>query len=929
MEYIDRIYIIIKKEYVIDKEGCIAQLMRAGLINYKFVDAIYPSESFYLKTVYNEICKSMERDFVIHNFPIGALGCLLSHIQVIKDAMNNNFRRIMILEGDFIMSNTFASEFPLKLSSLDNKWDLVYLGKKQGNFDKFHVVKEIHTCSSLFQPAKKFNLYFSRPNYQTWGTHAILLNHSVFETIINFEKNIVAPIDIMLMSLYEKYKCFVAEEDLIIANEESSDIKSKANVWNWDVTKYVTFTRYQIKRVVVLDFKKSDHHTHHYIHKMYVEFFIHYYPNLNVVWAETIGEVEESVPPENTVIFISPCHASKEYELPKNAFYIIHLDAPDNNYITDTQLNTFFDNYEHIRKSQRYIIITCRKGLYDLSYFESCKRNRAICLPWFAANLYRNVYDINKELTLHYEKNVTKSYFCYFGSIWDLNIDVILRLIEVFAKNGEQFLLKGRIFNLDTKTSKYIREIQKTYSNIHFEKFNYDITNHISNTFEYIDERYGIKALLPLQGNSHDEKYLSNRIFETVSKGYLAVTNCKLVKDNFKTVLYNDNIELLITQYIEIINNKNKWLELMGKQIEEYLWKFYGYLNIKTLFTFLHDNCQKHCELPYFDRIDKAHYTLWIRHCKQTARNRYFKQINNDDELRYSILKCDKNYILNWDKNVLDIFLVDRLISNKQFTVYVDNNHELLSCEYLQKVLKDKPYQLKEPVEVFCLISGQRTGSTVLIDILQKYAPNVLALSEIFNDYKDSFDMQKGILKNKINEFIEFNGDNTNEFLTQFIDYAEYKNFNKFVFKWTLDYTKDIHSLSYFNTIASVVNKLKNIYLTRNDMMCYVSKKMAEIYGYANIEYTALLPKTFNLKELNQVINNRIEYEKLLFVACKIFKTICYVENCSNSDLIRMCEESFGLTIDQDTINCKKYHQINCKQNKFHIDEILHTNNWS
>ena len=185
---IDKIYIINKKENYINKDLCETQLLRNGLTNYMFVDAIYPSEHYNLRNMYDEICKNMTPNMIKNNFSIGALGCMLSHIKVLKHALQNNYKTILILEDDFIIVNNFIKKIETYFSSIKNtniKWDFIYLGKKQGKLNKYDIVKDIHN-DNQFINTRDLNDFFYIPNYQTCATHSILIKNTLLQEIINF-----------------------------------------------------------------------------------------------------------------------------------------------------------------------------------------------------------------------------------------------------------------------------------------------------------------------------------------------------------------------------------------------------------------------------------------------------------------------------------------------------------------------------------------------------------------------------------------------------------------------------------------------------------------------------------------------------------------------------------------------------------------------
>lgn len=61
-------------------------------------------------------------------FPsIGARGCFLSHLGILKDAKNNNFQRILVFEDDLDLIDDFANQSNLVLNDLlSSNWDIFY-----------------------------------------------------------------------------------------------------------------------------------------------------------------------------------------------------------------------------------------------------------------------------------------------------------------------------------------------------------------------------------------------------------------------------------------------------------------------------------------------------------------------------------------------------------------------------------------------------------------------------------------------------------------------------------------------------------------------------------------------------------------------------------------------------------------------------------
>ena len=117
----------------------------------------------------------------------GELGCSLSHYEIWKNAKEQNFERILVLEEDFLIQ----SEFTMKMvNDLPDDWDMVYFGRNliNGNEDK-------KVNDSFVKPGKSYN------------SHAYILSASGIDKIMNnkFDQNII-PVDEYLICNYQKHE---------------------------------------------------------------------------------------------------------------------------------------------------------------------------------------------------------------------------------------------------------------------------------------------------------------------------------------------------------------------------------------------------------------------------------------------------------------------------------------------------------------------------------------------------------------------------------------------------------------------------------------------------------------------------------------------------------------------------------------------------
>lgn len=141
----------------------------------------------------------------------GQLGCLLSHQNVLKDAIKNNYNNILVLEDDVIFHKNFHNEFKKKYKYLidrENEFDLIYLGCSQslggvGQWNSTNLKKEYYD------------------NYSTDGTFAMLINKNLYKPILFYTNKLDIPIDTSIsinILKKKKYKCYSFYPHIISSN---------------------------------------------------------------------------------------------------------------------------------------------------------------------------------------------------------------------------------------------------------------------------------------------------------------------------------------------------------------------------------------------------------------------------------------------------------------------------------------------------------------------------------------------------------------------------------------------------------------------------------------------------------------------------------------------------------------------------------------
>jgi len=166
---------------------------------------------------------------VIKNMP--TMGCLISHLRILKNAQNAGYKRILIFEDDIIFAKDFLKRAN-KIYRLKN-WDLLYLGSSQ------HSWKKINT-----KEAKRNGVYKS---WMSTGTFAYAINSSAFEPLIKLLSGKKYPVDHYLTIFQsQRYKslCYTLYPHIVISDVTKSDIRQGrsqpiyAERFRWNIISY-------------------------------------------------------------------------------------------------------------------------------------------------------------------------------------------------------------------------------------------------------------------------------------------------------------------------------------------------------------------------------------------------------------------------------------------------------------------------------------------------------------------------------------------------------------------------------------------------------------------------------------------------------------------------------------------------------------------
>ena len=119
----------------------------------------------------------------------GAYGCLLSHLQLIRDARQRGLPSLLILEDDVLFDPSFSEKFPVFVRGLPADWDMVFLGA-------LHREDPDPVAENVVRIRKAY------------CTHAYALRDSIFDAFITVNDGSTSPVDVNNGVLQSNHNCY-------------------------------------------------------------------------------------------------------------------------------------------------------------------------------------------------------------------------------------------------------------------------------------------------------------------------------------------------------------------------------------------------------------------------------------------------------------------------------------------------------------------------------------------------------------------------------------------------------------------------------------------------------------------------------------------------------------------------------------------------
>ena len=154
--FIDKIFIINLKERTDRKEKISQELKKQNIEIYEFFEAITCSDED-VKNWNKNYIPNYNKTYGINNednYRRSCLGCLKSHVEVMKIALQRGYNKILILEDDckFVKNYGYISK---SLQNFNKEINLLYLSgayngeKKKINNNIYKITNTLQTCSYI------------------------------------------------------------------------------------------------------------------------------------------------------------------------------------------------------------------------------------------------------------------------------------------------------------------------------------------------------------------------------------------------------------------------------------------------------------------------------------------------------------------------------------------------------------------------------------------------------------------------------------------------------------------------------------------------------------------------------------------------------------------------------------------------------------
>lgn len=160
----------------------------------------------------------------------GAYGCLLSHLQVIRDARQSGVSSVLILEDDAVFDPELQEKFGVFFNEVPPDWDMLFLGA-------LHKDEPIKIADHVGRITKANS------------TYAYAVKNTVFHDFIELNRRAEHVLDMNSFILQQRFNCYCFLPNLAWVQTEYSDVQNRLER-HWYLEKSLVLFGAQVDRLL-------------------------------------------------------------------------------------------------------------------------------------------------------------------------------------------------------------------------------------------------------------------------------------------------------------------------------------------------------------------------------------------------------------------------------------------------------------------------------------------------------------------------------------------------------------------------------------------------------------------------------------------------------------------------------------------------------
>ena len=170
---------------------------------------------------------AIDKDHIPKNYPgvrlqqgsWGALGLLLTTLQILETAVENQYKSILIMEDDIYFTSEINNIESL-ITHVPEDWDMLYIGGNHNFHNKGRRAQPIPVNDHVIKCQ------------HTFTTHCYAVKAHMYPLLINELSSLVNPIDVIYTDIQKRYNVYSIHPSVAKQREGFSDIEN--TVRNYD-----------------------------------------------------------------------------------------------------------------------------------------------------------------------------------------------------------------------------------------------------------------------------------------------------------------------------------------------------------------------------------------------------------------------------------------------------------------------------------------------------------------------------------------------------------------------------------------------------------------------------------------------------------------------------------------------------------------------